>query len=271
MVKLQSHVESLLKGNLEEAYSFFKTNMSNGAMKGHFGLSGNRVITVEGYEGSVKISTVRELLSNAGTYCVSSRADEGSRIAGKAITNTVRILNNQAKEEKKISYTFSRILSLEWIPHRISLDRSFADCAKKFGTYNLLQMQQKFPDVDTTSAPSLIEAEKGSIVKVCTRFVAMPNKGFQDKEPSLYVHRQTNRVMTDDETIDAKDFYLHFRPVSTKEMYTGFRVPTKFIRAKLNETQKETLLSSEKSPICIPLISPIIIKQIEESKNSNPA
>lgn len=259
MVKLQAHVESLLKGNLEEAYTFFKTNISNGAMQGHMTKAGNRVITVEGYADSIKISKVEKLLQEAATYCVAFQADEASRTAGFKLASKVRtVLNVQAEQEKKTSSVFTRFLTLDWRPAAMPVDKRLASCENMFKTYNLEQLQKAFPAINPALVEGPLWARDGDITKIHTYFSAMNHPMGGSDELPRYIDKRSNAVVVDDGTLDVNDLRL---PTS-EEMHTGFVVPEELIKMKLNETQVTSLYDDE--PRFIPLIPPYITAQLEE-------
>jgi hypothetical protein len=257
MVKLHSHVESLLKGNLEETYSFFKTNMSNKTMKAQLTSFGSREFTVDGYEGSMKISHAAKILLQAGIDCVKLEEDAGQRIAGTQLASRIKFLNSRANIELQTASIWTRIGTMDWMPARISTDNTLTNCIRTFSTYNSAQFQKEFPDVDIASVPDVSMASKEPIQKIQTHFKTMYTINPASKERPLdsfvdlsrFIDKDTGLVVEADEVVEEQNL----RKASSSEepeQYKGFLVSTKLIKEKLNATQQalfcvETTLNSQ--------------------------
>ena len=204
-------------------------------MQGHMTRGGNRVITVEGFSDSIKISKVEKLLHDAAIYSVFFKDNEASRIAGLKLTGKVRTLNAQAEQEKKTCNVFTRFLTLDWRPAAISVEKGLAYCENMFRTYNLEQFQEAFPGIDSTSVQSPLFVRDSEITKINTHTTVM------DTTNNRYIDKRTGLVIVDNGEMDAENL----RPITAEDCRTGFVVPEELMKMKLNETQAASLRDGE--------------------------
>lgn len=236
MLTLENHLKSLFAGDLQSTEQFFDEKMSSGSMQAHVTTFGRRTITVEGYEGSVTISKVIQLLVARGFDCVQLELGAAERLAGLELVNKVRTLNKQTTQQLKTQNIFTRFAA-KIGAMKTNAERLYAP-ELLFKTYNMAQFQKEFPHVMKTSIQKSKKTSRHSIEKINTKFRAMFTVDPSHKNLSKrFVEQATGRIVTDTEEVGLE---VDLGTIPTSLQYTAFVLPRKEITKQLKLTRQAT-------------------------------